>query len=576
MKILDIFFRQKKLDQVWSKFYTDDELNFKIENQTMYDVIYESYKKYPNNVAYEYFGKKTSYKKLIKQIDKCANAFCSYGVKKGDIITICLPNIPQAIIAVYALNKIGAIAHMTHPLSAEEEIREYVNDTNSKILVIIDMCYSKLKNIISNTKLNKVIYVSASNSMGLKMKLGYMLTKRIKYKSFKPSKKYISWNNFIEKGVFNNIKLPYLDKNTPAVILHSGGTSGKPKYVVIDNKAFNVSAIQEKIVLKNIKPGDSTLAIMPNFHGFGLSVCIHTPLSIGCYTILVPQFDSKKFDLLINKTKPSAILGVPTLYEALIKNKNIRNFDLSYLKYLVSGGDVLSKQLEQNINKYLKDHNSNIKISQGYGLSESLAAVSLCFDDVNKNGSIGIPLSKNYIKIIDPSTRKRLYYGNIGEICITGPTVMIGYLNNESETNEALQMHDDGYLWLHTGDMGHMDKDGYLYYDQRIKRMIITSGYNVYPSHVEEVIEKHPDVLKCIVVGMPHPYKQEVIKAFIVLKSGVSPTILKKISIKDYCKKNLAHYMCPYKYVFRKALPKTRLGKIDFKSLQNDEGDDDV
>lgn len=577
MGLLNLFKTKKKFDEPWAKYYTKDELNFKIPNKTMYEFVSDSAEKYPNITAIRYFSTKIKYKTLIKKIDRAARAFSYYGVKKGDIITFCMPNTPEVLIGLYGLNKIGAIAHMTHPLSAEEEIKESVNNTNSKVLIMVDMCYDKLKNIVNDTCLEKVIFVSPANSMNIFMRIGYKLTKGRKYEKYPRNKKYLSWNKFISKyKKVKVLKKPLLDKNTTAVILHSGGTSGKPKYVVLANKSFNVSAIQTgKICLKKLVPGDSTIAIMPNFHGFGLSVVMHTPLCFGFCSILIPQFDAKKFDVMLNKTKPTTMLGVPTLYEALMKNNNIKNLDLSFMKYVVSGGDQITSVLEEKINNYLKEHNCKAHITQGYGLSEALAAVALCFDDKNKSCSSGLPLARNHIKIIDPATRETVPYGTTGEICINGPTVMKGYLNNEEETNEALQVHKDGHVWLHTGDLGHMDEDGFLFYNQRLKRMIITSGYNVYPSHIEEVIEKHPDVLQCTVVGMPHPYKVEVPKAFIVLKDGKNAGLFKKQEIKNYCKKNLAHYMCPYKYVFRKALPKTRLGKIDFKSLQADDGDDD-
>lgn len=578
MKIFNLFNKKKASYSPWHKFYTEDEQNFEIPKETMYEVVKNSSEIYGDFPAFEYFGKRHSYKKLIKKIDKCAKAYNNLGLKKGDIVTVCMPNTPEVLYTVYALNKLGVIAHMIQPLSAEEEIKASINDTKSKYLVMIDLDYEKLKNIIDQTKLKKVIFVSAANSMPIFLHIGYNLTKKHKYMAYpKNDYRYISWNKFMRSALFSaEVPKRKLNGKCASIILHSGGTSGKSKYVVLNNQAFNVSAIQEKILLKKVVPGDSTLAIMPNFHGFGLSVCMHTPLSIGCFTILVPQFDAKKFDVLINQTKPTTILGVPTLYEALIKSNNVKNLDLSYMKYIVSGGDQITTALEIKINEYLKFHNASIKIIQGYGLSEGCAAVTLGIDEANKSGSIGIPLARNHIKIIDSVTRKRLSVGEIGEICVNGPTVMQGYLNNESETNNAIQMHDDGYFWLHTGDMGHMDEDGFFYYDQRIKRMIITSGYNVYPSHIEEVIEQHPDVLQCSVVGMVHQYKQEVPKAFIVLNSDVKPSLLKKAEIKSYCKKNLAHYMCPYKYVFRKSLPKTKLGKIDFMSLQKDEGEDEV
>jgi len=288
---------------------------------------------------------------------------------------------------------------------------------------------------------------------------------------------------------------------------------------------------------------------------------------------MIPQFDAKKFDLLLKKYKPTLMFGVPTLYEALLSNNNCE-LDLSCLKHAISGGDKLPKILEDKVNDYFKKHNSSAVITQGYGMSEALSAVTLCLGKVNKSGSIGIPLPGNYIKIVDISTRKEVPHGTVGEICIHNKGLMIGYLNNESETNEALQLHDDGYIWLHSGDLGKMDEDGFVFCEGRAKRMIITSGYNVYPSHIEEVIESHPAVLQCSVVGVPHSYKQEVPKAFIVLKDGYHGLFVKQ-DIKDYCRKKLAKYMIPQDFVIRKKLPKTKIGKVDFKALQNDFDDDE-
>lgn len=571
----DIFKIKKGLLAPWTKYYSDDEINFSIPNISMYDQIKECCNKFSNYVAYEYYGNKVKYKSFIKNIDRASIAFKKLGVKKGDIITICLPNIPEALITVYALNRLGAIANMIHPLSAEQEIKESLVSTNSKYLIMNDMFYSKIKDIIYSTKVKNVIFVSISSSMKLYMKIPYIVMNNGKFEKYKRSKMFISWNEFILKGFFGkSLEFKRYGKNTPAVILHSGGTSGKPKNVVLQNRAFIMASIQERIALKKIHTGDKVLAIMPNFHGFGLSVSIHTPLVLGCELILVPTFNSKKFDVLINRNKPTIIVGVPTLYEALISNGNVKRLDLSYLKYVISGGDMLTKSLENDVNEYLSSHNSSAFITQGYGLTEALAAVCLAHDDLAKPGSIGIPLPGNFVKIIDPSTRKRCCYNEVGEICVHTRALMMGYLNNESETNEALQMHDDGYVWLHTGDLGSMDEDGFIFYKGRQKRLIICSGYNVFPSHIEEVIEAHPAVLQCSVVGMPHPYKQEVPKAFIVLKSGFHGIFIKN-EIREYCKKNLEHHAVPYKFVYRKQLPKTKLGKVDFRKLMSDNGDDD-
>lgn len=575
MSIFEIFRKKDKLDAPWGKYYKEDDLDIKIPNISMYDQVKISSYRYPNNTAISYEGKKINYRILIKKIDRIAISLSKYGIKKGDIVSICLPNIPEALYVLYALNKIGAIANMVHPLSAEEEIKEAINSTNSRILVFTDMFYEKIENKLDDTCLEKVLIVSPSDSLSNIKRVGYKFLTKGKYKK-------ISYNSFIMKlSTFQN---KYYDskleltkrfgKDTPAVILHSGGTSGKPKNVVLQNRAFILGSKQEKICLKKLRPGDCCLGIMPNFHGFGLSVCMHTPLTLGCYTILVPKFDSKKFDILFKKTKPTCVLGVPTLFEALLTNNNVKHLDLSNLKYVISGGDILSSSLEEKVNTYLSAHNSKSHITQGYGLSEALAAVTLAYDDVNKSGSIGVPLPSNHVKIIDPSTRKKVPPHIIGEIVIHSKALMMGYLNDEAETNAALQIHDDGHIWLHTGDLGYMDEDGFIFYQGREKRMIITSGYNVYPSHIEEVIEKHPDVLQCSVVGIPHSYKGSVAKAFIVLKDG-RHSLLVKNDIKSYCKKNLAKYMVPAEFVYRKKLPKTKLGKVDFKKLQSDIGSDD-
>ncbi len=575
MFIFDLFRIKKKLKAPWAKYYTKEELNVKIPDISMYSEVRRSTKKYPKNVAIKYMGKKINYTNFLKKIDIAAKGFYHLGIKKGDIVTILLPNVPEALIALYALNKLGAIANMTHPLSAEEEIKETLISTKSKYLIMYDARYEKIAAFIDELDMKKIIFVSPADSLNIIKRLIYNLKEYPKFKHYPIKKIYTSWNMFFFKSKFKeDFKRQKYGKDTPAVIIHSGGTSGKSKNVVIQNRAFIFAAIGEKIDLIRLNPGDSALAIMPNFHGFGLSVLMHTPLALGCSTILVPKFDAKKFDTLFKKTKPTCVLGVPTLFEALSNSTNEKNLDLSFLKYVISGGDILSKSLEDKINNYLKEHNSDARITQGYGLSEALACVTMAHDHINKSGSVGIPLAGNHVKIIDPATRKEVKYGNVGEIVINSKALMMGYLNDEAETNEALQIHDDGHIWLHTGDLGYMDEDGFLFYQGRIKRMIITSGYNVYPSHIEEVIEMHPAVLQCSVVGVDHSYKGQVAKAFVVLKDGFHGLFIKK-ELKDYCIKHLAKYMVPSDIIIRKKLPRTKLGKVDFNKLKEDNGADE-
>lgn len=553
----------------WSKYYTKEERKIKVEDISICETLEKNSLGRENNFALNYYGKQITYKEFLHKINQASNAFRSQGIRRGDVVTICMPNTPEALVAFYAINKIGAIANMIHPLSGEKEIKEYLISTHSVMLIMIDICYEKVKNIIKETDVYKTIVTSASDSMNFLLAFGYQATQGYKVKKPKRSEDYVYWKDFIRKGLNYHGKVDsHTPKDVPAVILHSGGTTGSPKGILLTNGNFNALTEQAKVAFKNVKAGEKVLAIMPIFHGFGLGVSINAPLDLGCEVILIPQFNAKKFDKLIEKYKPNILFGVPTLYEALINTKNDK-LNLSSLKYMISGGDSLSPSLERRINVYLSNHKANITIAQGYGMTEALAAVALSFGEANRPGSIGIPLPGNYIKIVRPGTQEEVAYGEDGEICISGPTVMVGYLDNEKETNEMLQIHKDGMLWLHTGDIGMMDEDGITYYKQRLKRMIISSGYNVYPAYVEQIIEEHPAVLKCTVIGIPHPYKIEVPKAYIVLKNDYNPLTIKK-SIKEHCKKNLAKYAIPAEFEFRKSLPKTLIGKVDFKKLQEE------
>lgn len=561
--------RQKMMKTPWTKYYKKEDRKIKIEDISIYQMLVKNNASRDKNVAINYYGTLITYKELFYKINQAANAFRSQGIRRGDIVTICMPNTPEALIAFYAINKIGAVANMIHPLSGEQEIKNYLISTHSVMLIMIDICYEKVKNVIKETDVYKTIVTSASDSMGFLLTFGYQVTQGYKIKKPKRSEEYVYWKDFIRKGLnYRDTAEITVGKDTPAVILHSGGTTGNPKGIVLSNGNFNALSTQAKIVFSEVGSKDKVLAIMPIFHGFGLGVSINAPLALGCEVILVPQFNAKKFDKLLEKYKPNILFGVPTLFEALI-NANNEHLNLSMVKYVISGGDSLSPALERRINVFLANHKARIQVSQGYGMTESLAAVAVAFGKANKPGSIGIPLPSNYIKIVKPRTQDEVPYGEDGEICISGPTVMLGYLDNEKETNEMLQIHKDGLIWLHTGDMGTMDEDGVIFYRQRIKRMIISSGYNIYPAHVEQVIEEHPAVLKCTVVGIPHPYKIEVPKAYIVLKNGYKPLSVRK-SIREHCKKNLAAYAIPYEFDYRKSLPKTLIGKVDFKKLQEE------
>lgn len=555
----------------WKKYYSKKDRQVEIPDISLYKIIKERALINPNNVAIDYFGKKITYKNFIKEIDKAARSFRCYGIRPGDVVTICMPNMPEGVISFYALNKIGAIANMIHPLSAEEEIKNYLNEADSVMLVAVDICYEKIERILSETKVYKVILVSANDSMPKALSLGYTLTKGLKIRKPKSMEVYTYWKDFIKKSELYNYEYEVKSKkDITSVILHSGGTTGIPKGIVLTNGNLNALALQVKTVFKDIVPGDKILAIMPIFHGFGLGVSVHSGFVLGAEVVLVPQFSAKTFDNLVKRNKPQVIVGVPTLFEALLNNKGFNGMDMSYVKHFVSGGDSLTEKQNASINEFLRNHGCNIKVEQGYGMTESVAATALAFGKANKPCTIGIPFPGNYFKIVAKGTQEEVKFGEVGEICVCGPTVMQGYYNNEKETNLVLQIHKDGNIWLHTGDIGSMDEDGVITYVQRLKRMIISSGYNVYPQQIEQVIETHPEVLKCTVVAMPHKYKVQVAKAYIVLKEGISPSGSLKKEIKELCEKNLSKFSIPYDYEYRKSLPKTLIGKVDYKQLERE------
>ena len=563
-------FNNKKI-KPWQKYYNKNERVVDTPDMSLYEYLYESNQDRLSNTAISYFGNKMSYDDFFMQIDICAKALKCQGVRKDDVISICMPNTPETVIMFYAVSKIGAISNMIHPLSAEEEIKKSIVDTNSVMLLTVNFNYKKIANIIEDTSLYKVILSSPRDSMPKLIGIGYFLLEDRKVKLPKNDERFILWDNFFSKGKnYDASAFARGKKDNPAVILHSGGTSGTPKSIILSNGNINVVPKQARIALPDITERDSMLGILPMFHCFGLVECVHYPLSTGIELILVPRFDAARFDKLLRKYRPTLIAGVPTLFEALLKNKHTEDLDLSNVKYVVSGGDSLNEERNKRVNDFLNSHGCVKGIVQGYGMTETSGGCIFSTSNSYTLGSVGIPLPSNDLRIIDPDTHKEIKTGQVGEIQISGPSVMLGYLNNQEETDKVLEKDVDGKIWVHTGDLGYINKNGCLFFVQRLKRLIISSGYNVYPSHIEEILNKSKYVLNSCVVGVPHPYKVQVPKAYIVLKSEYHDNQKIRYEIKEYLEKNLAKYMIPKEYVFRETLPKTMIGKVDYKKLENE------
>ncbi len=562
----------------WLKYYGSTPQHLQYPQKTVYEMVKAAAEKFPKNTAYEFMGKKTSFAEFMRHIDDTARAYLALGIQKGDRVTICMPNCPQALNSFYALNRIGAVSNMIHPLSAAGEIKFYLNFSHSKAILTLDQFYGKVASIMPEleSKDVKLIVAKVQDELLPHLALGYSLTSARKYPAPPKNGDYIWWSEFMRVGKKRNLPLPKdLGKaEDGASILYSGGTTGTTKGILLSNANFNALGLQT-IAASGFSPidGMKMLSVMPVFHGFGLGIGIHTALIGGATCILVPQFNVKTYANLLVKKQPNIIPGVPTLFEALLRAENLENADLSFLKGVFCGGDSLSIELKKKVDAFLEAHHANVQIRQGYGLTECVTASCLTPKDYNRTGSIGVPFPDTYYKIVKPGTTEELDANIEGEICISGPSVMVCYVDNEEETRNTLRRHGDGRIWLHTGDLGKMDEDGFVYFSQRIKRMIITSGYNVYPGQLENVIDGHPKVLLSCVIGVKDAYKMQKVKAFVVLRPGIEPSDEVKKEILDYCRGHIAKYAMPYDIEFRTELPKTLVGKVAYRVLEEEEAE---
>ena len=558
----------------WLKYYGSTPASLEYPQKTMYEMVAAAAKRKPNHIAYVFMGKKTSYTEFMKRIEAAAKGLYKMGIRAGDKVTICMANTPQALDCFYALNRIGAIPNMIHPLSAAQEIAFYLNFSKSKAILTLDQFYEKVASIqpqLENP--TKILIAKVADELPIPLNVLYPMTKSARAIKKLPKTGYTLWYDMVRAG--KNTVLPPVQGRYDAcgAILYSGGTTGTTKGIMLSNLNFNALALQTIAAsgftmdeISNMK----MLSVMPVFHGFGLGIGIHTPLIAGGTCILIPQFNVKIYAETLVKQKPNLIPGVPTLFEALLRAENLEGVDLSFLKGIFSGGDSLSPELKKKVDAFLKEHGCSEQIREGYGTTECVTASCLTPKDYARQGSIGVPFPDTFYKIVEPGTTNEVEPNIEGEICISGPSVMLGYMDNPEETRQTLRRHYDGRIWLHTGDLGHMDQDGFVYFRQRIKRMIVTSGYNVYPSQLENIIDGHEKVLISCVIGVKDPYRVQRVKAYVVPMPGIEPTEELKKEILDYCSGHIAKYAMPREIEFRKELPKTLVGKVAYRVLEEE------
>lgn len=559
------------LDKPWLKYYNENNIELERENCTAYRFMRKHNINNLESISINYMNNSLTYKDMLNKIDEVTKSLVKLNIKKGDIVTLITANIPENIYLFYALNRIGAVAIMADPRLKEEELTEIITSTNSKNVFAIDTFMNKkvVDTIKTHTNVNNIVLISPLESL----KKNKLMNKIFSFKNSKIKKETnaMLWNEFLDMGYNVKFNEENLDENLPALMVRTGGTTGKPKTVILSNKNLNEMALQHSLGEYNFNKKDKFLNFLPPFIAYGLCCATHMPLVLGLEVILIPKFSAQVFPKLLRKYNPNVVFAGPILYEKLMNNRKTKNYDLSSLKIPVSGGDTMNKNLEIEINDYFKRNNCNHKIGQGYGMTEVSSSACYSKESAYTLGSVGIPLINNVIAIFDPTTLEEKLFGEEGEICIKTDTSMIGYLNNDEETNKVIKIHSDGSKWIHTGDIGKMNSNGNLFVVGRMKRIIVSNGSKIFPSSIEEIITKNKDVESCVVVGKPDKKYRSVPVAHIVLKNDKVDKDKLIIELECSIKKQLPDFYLPYEYIFRKNMPLTSIDKIDYVSLENEE-----
>ena len=537
----------------------------------MFKYLWDNNKEYLDNIALNYFNRRITYGEMFVNIKKAAKAFYALGVRAGDIVVMATVTTPETIYAFYGLNRLGAVSNMVDPRTSEEGIRDYIKEVNAKFVLTIDVALPKIRTAIKGTIVEKVIVVSPADSLPQPKKAAYLISNKLKGAAPKFFRGYISWADFIEQGRNKKPVFSRYKKDTCCVIVHTGGTTGTPKGVMLSNDNLNASAVQCHLSGFDFRRKHKWLGVMPPFIAYGIGNGLHLPLVIGMTLILLPKFDPNKYDVLLKKYKPNHIAGVPSHYNTIMNSRIMKDQDLSFLLSPIVGGDGTEERFEIKISKFLTVHNCRSNLTKGYGMTEVCAAVcATAMRDTNKIGSVGIPFTHSVVSVFEPQTDHELKYGEIGEICMLTPNTMIGYYNNKAETDLILRKHSNGSMWIHSGDLGYLDEDGCIFIKDRIKRMIIRhDGFKVYPSQIEKTVVASDVAASCCAVGVEdieHSQGRLPI-AFVVLNDKANKRTV-KAELHDLCRKELPEYAQPVDFVFIDKMPLTPIGKVDFMTLE--------
>jgi len=561
------------IDKPWLKYYSQEVIDAPLPECTIYEHIFDNNQDNLDRIALIYYGTKISYRKMFQEISLIAGTLEDSGIKKGDIVTVCMINSPETIYLIFALNKIGAVANMVYGSSTSEELKKYILDVKSKIVFTLDIFQDKFAQIVGEARLEKVVVVDSTSAMSITNQIGAKLFKGVKSIPIPKDSRFITWEKYFRNKTES--KSICHDADAPAVITYTGGTTGGSKGAILSNKAI-IAVAQQYIIGEQelhctFRRESIWMQVLPLFIAYGVACSLMIPLTVGMTLVIrIPMAES--IADLYKKFKPHHIMYGPAYWEAFAdENKNL---DLSGMVSPVTGGDILHATAEIKINEYLKKHGSPVLLRNGYGMTEVCAAVSVNYKYAHEFGSVGMPFVKNVISAFDTETGQELQYGERGEICIQTPSIMLGYVNNPKETNNIIRKHEDGKLWVHSGDLGYITEDGFVHIIGRLKRymMYIANGIHkkIFSLDIEKVLLEHPYVDNCAVVPITDSVTFQKPVAFIILKRNIPHDQNIENALKSYAEKNLQDGYKPVKYFFVDRFPLTKVGKVDYLALERE------
>ena len=553
----------------WHRFYGDLPPTLDYPPLRLDEVVGRTAERLHDRVAYDFLGHEATYGRFHEAVERCAAGLYALGLRPRDRITISMPTSPQGVVAFYAASRIGAVSSMIHPLSTADEIAHFLTLSRSRFALTLDLFFDRFEGLERRTPLERLVLTRVADELPLVKRPGFWLLQGRKIPHV-PSGAGVTWWSDVLDPAHAAAPEPETGHDELATILYSGGTTGEPKGIMLSHANVTSEAMQVARWV-GLSETDVILAVLPIFHGFGLGAMIHAGLLSGAKLVMVPRFSAAVVAKLMRREHPTLMAGVPTLYEALARARELRHADLSHLRAAFSGADTLQPSVRRAFEGLVRERGGDVRLLEGYGLTEAVTAVMCNPLHDNREGTVGVPFPDVDVKICGPGTDVELAPGEEGEICVAGPPVMLGYLDNPDATAEALRTHADGRTWLHTGDIGHMHEDGFFEFSCRLKRMIKSSGFNVYPTQVEAVLDAHPAVRESCVVGVPDESQGERVKAFVVPEAGIDAGEELAAELIEHCRERLIKWSCPREVEFRAELPVTKLGKIDYRALAAEE-----